>query len=160
MPTTSLVTTFAVLTTLNNAGQLAPPDKAELPPGTVGTIFWDEQTCMLARGRADHPEKYFCQVFTSPKTTQWTYVAPGSAPMPATPADRGQIAPEISPGGARDSGIGNSNHSSADPTDKPPEIQAPKPKRVADAARAVAQRPRHDQQAMFAGNPLNGLFNW
>ena len=49
MPTTSLVTTFAVLTTLNNAGQLAPPDKAELPPGTVGTIFWDEQTCMLAR---------------------------------------------------------------------------------------------------------------
>jgi hypothetical protein len=85
MPTNFVVTTFVVLTTLNNAGQLAPVDKAELPAGSAGPIAWNEAQCMLLRGKMSHPEKYVCQPFASAKSTQWTYQPPGSEVAPSEP---------------------------------------------------------------------------
>ena len=59
------------------------------------------------RGKMEHPEKYFCQVFTSPKTTTWTYVPPGEI----TPAEASPPQPEIRP--------------QADPTSAPRQAEPP-----------------------------------
>jgi hypothetical protein len=163
MPTTFAVTTFALLTTLNNAGQLALPDKSELPPGILGPVFWSEQACNWARGRADHPEKFVCAVFTGPKSTPWVYVAPGSViptaePEPPPPERKSSLTPkgesEAEPSKKALDDIQVSKPDKLGDTDKPPvPEQAPKPKRV-------AQQPRYEQQAMFTGNPFSALFNW
>jgi hypothetical protein len=75
MPTPFVSTVFVVLTTLNNAGQLAPvdPKTITLPPPYTGVMFWSEQQCMYVRGRIEHPEKYVCQVFRGPKEIDWEF---------------------------------------------------------------------------------------
>ena len=67
-----------VMVTLNNAGQLAPVEKADLPPGLTGPIAWSEGQCMYNRGRMQNPEKVTCQQFTSAPTTKW--LPPGQVP--------------------------------------------------------------------------------
>jgi hypothetical protein len=78
MPTPFVSTVFVVLTTLNNAGQLSPVDRAELPAPYTGAMFWSEQQCMYVRGRMAHPEKYVCQIFRGPAETDWTYHPEGN----------------------------------------------------------------------------------
>ena len=91
MATPFVSTVFVVLTTLNNAGQLSPVDKSELPAPYTGAMFWSEQQCMYVRGRMAHPEKYVCQIFRGPAETDWTYHPEGSftgdpvAPSPSAP---------------------------------------------------------------------------
>jgi hypothetical protein len=78
MPTSFATTTFTVLVTINSYGALSPVDKSVLPPGTSGPILWNVDQCNYTRGKMEHPEKYTCQVFTSAKSTAWTYTPPGS----------------------------------------------------------------------------------
>ena len=63
------ITIFWVLNTLNNAGQLAPVEKAELPAPYTSPIMFSDGQCFTARGKMSHPEKYVCQLFTSAPTT-------------------------------------------------------------------------------------------
>jgi hypothetical protein len=91
MATPFVSTVFVVLTTLNNAGQLAPVDKSELPSPYTGAMFWSVEQCMYVRGRMPNPAKYVCQEFRGPKSTSWT-------PQPLTekavePAPPVEIAP-------------------------------------------------------------------
>jgi hypothetical protein len=88
MPTTFATTGFVVLVTINSYGALSPVDKSVLPPGTSGPIMWNVDQCNFARGKMEHPEKYTCQVFTSAKSTAWTYTPPGNPEGPT-----GAIAP-------------------------------------------------------------------
>src|ERR1700723_2714881 len=96
MPTTFVYTTFAVITALNGAGQLAPVDKADLPAGTAGPILFTEAQCNFVRGKMEHPEKYVCQVFTSPSETKLVWSAPGfTMPAEAPPAgQQGRLTPQ------------------------------------------------------------------
>jgi hypothetical protein len=82
VPTPFVYTTFAVITALNSAGQLAPVDKADLPAGTAGPILFTEAQCNFVRGKMANPEKYVCQIFTSPTETKLVYATPGFV-MPA-----------------------------------------------------------------------------
>jgi hypothetical protein len=79
MPTTFVSTTFVVLVGLNSYGALAPVDKSLMPPGSTGPVLFSVDHCNLVRGKMDHPEKYTCQVFTSAKSTAWTYTPPGGS---------------------------------------------------------------------------------
>ena len=99
MPTTFATTTFTVLVTINSYGALSPVDKSVLPPGTSGPIMWNVDQCNFARGKMDHPEKYTCQVFTSAKSTAWTYIPPGGseAATGATPPPQENLQPDTSP---------------------------------------------------------------
>jgi hypothetical protein len=58
MPTPFVMTTFALLTTLNGAGELAPVDKALLPPGVNGPITWNMEACRYLRGRMPDGNTY------------------------------------------------------------------------------------------------------
>ena len=78
MPTPFANTVFFVITALNTAGQLSAVDKAELPAGTTGPIFYSQGQCFMVRGKMEHPEKFVCQRFESPKSTQWVYTNPGA----------------------------------------------------------------------------------
>jgi len=78
MATPFVNTVFWVMVTLNNAGQLAPVEKADLPPGLTGPIAWSEGQCMYNRGRMQNPEEVTCQQFTSAPTTKW--LPPGQVP--------------------------------------------------------------------------------
>ncbi len=99
------VTIFYVLTTLNNAGQLAPVDKTELPAGVTTPIAFSEGQCFMVRGKMSHPEKYVCQLFTSAPTTKWTYLPPGAErateappePVPQTALPEPDTAPKPVP---------------------------------------------------------------
>jgi hypothetical protein len=141
MPTSFAITTFFVIVSLNNAGQLAPVDKSELPaPYNIGPIHFSEGSCLMVRGKMEHPEKYLCQVFTSPAETKLTYQASGFVmPVEASP-------PPAPPPPER--------KSEAEPSKKDDiQVEAPKPKKV-------AQQPRQTKTAMFDGNPLTSLFSW
>lgn len=157
MPTSFITTTFVSIVMLNNFGELAPVDKAVLPPGTTG-IVWSVEQCRYTIGKMEHPEKYTCQVFTSPKTTAWT---PGEMAQPqgTEPDIKADPTSVISPNAIP-------RAPGASPVDiqvkQDPVKEAPKPKKV-------AQRPRQTQTAMaepaakaamFNGNPFAGLFNW
>jgi hypothetical protein len=163
MPTPFVTTTFAVLTMLNSAGQLAPVDKALLPAGINGPIQFNAEACAMLRGKMENPEKYVCQIFTSPGEINLTYQAPGFVkdaekkteltpeppkPEPAKESPRSKLGSEAIESKKNGVQVGKLTA----PEVKEPE-QAPKPKRV-------AQRPRRDEQAMFEGNPLAMLFNW
>jgi hypothetical protein len=159
MPTTFVYTTFAVITVLNGAGQLAPVDKADLPAGTAGPILFTEAQCNFVRGKMANPEKYVCQVFTSPTETKLVYTAPGftmpaaTEPQQPSPPERKSEAQPAPPKPAEiESKKNDVQVGKLTPEVKEPE-QAPKPKRV-------AQRPRYEQQAMFEGNPFTGFFSW
>jgi hypothetical protein len=144
MPTTFATTTLVLLVTTNGIGQLAAVDKKDLPSPYTNAMVVNLESCNYMRGKMEHPEKYFCQVFTSPKTTTWTYVPPGEI----TPAEASPPPPEIRP--------------QADPTSAPGKLEPP-PKEKETAAsvpKKLAQRPRYERQAMFEGNPFSGLFNW
>lgn len=86
MPTSFVSTVFVVLTTLNNAGQLAPVDKSELPTGYTA-MLWSTEQCMFVRGKMSHPEKYVCQVFKGETSTPWVYGQPesGEPTLPSGP---------------------------------------------------------------------------
>ena len=72
MPTSFVTSTFVMIVTLNNFGELTPVDKSLLPPPMTSAMMWSVDQCRYTIGKMDHPEKYTCQVFTSPKTTTWT----------------------------------------------------------------------------------------
>ena len=165
MPTPFAVTVFYVIVGLNNAGQLAPVDKSELPaPYNAGPIHFSEGACLMTRGKMEHPEKYFCQVFTSPKTTQWVYVPPGAVPA-ADPPEGDRTGLEASKKALDDVRVGPTKLETKD-APKPDASADPTPREIAKPKR-VAQQPRHDQQAMaggrqapFEGNPFTGFFSW
>ena len=144
MPTSFATTTLVLLVTTNSIGQLAAVDKKDLPSPYTNPMTVNLECCNFMRGRMEHPEKYFCQVFTSPKQTSWEYKAPAEI----TPAEASPPQPEIRP--------------QADPTSAPGKLEPP-PKEKETAAlvpKKLAQRPRDEPQAMFEGNPFSGLFNW
>ena len=99
MPTTFATTTFTVLVTINSYGALSPVDKSVLPPGTSGPILWNVDQCNYTRGKMEHPEKYTCQVFTSAKSTAWTYVQPSEGATGATtpPPPQENLQPDTNP---------------------------------------------------------------
>ena len=105
-----------------------------------------EPYCLWLRGKMEHPEKYVCQVFTSPAETKLTFqtsgfVMPVEAPSPPPPPP-----PE--------------RKSKAEPSKKD-DIQVSEPPKETPKPRKVAQQqPRYERQAMFDGNPFSGLFNW
>jgi hypothetical protein len=150
VPTQFVTTTFAVLTALNNAGQLAPVDKALLPAGVNGPIQFNAEACALLRGKMENPEKYVCQIFTSPGEINLTYQAPGFVKDAEKKTELTPEPPKPEP--AKSEAI-ESKKSDVQVGKLEPAQQAPKPKKV-------AQRPRDEQQAMFEGNPLAMLFNW
>jgi hypothetical protein len=156
VPTNFVVFSFAVLTTLNGAGQLAPVDKSELPAGFKnGPIQWGMQQCELLRGKMANPEKYVCQEFKSEPSTPLVFRPAGLAvpePQPAPPERKSEAQPTPPKPVEIESKKNNVQVGRLTPEVKEPE-QAPKPKKV-------AQRPRYEQQAMFEGNPLTMLFNW
>jgi hypothetical protein len=78
MPTPFANVVFYVITALNTAGQLAAVDKSELPAGQAGPILFSEGQCRMVIGKMTNPEKYVCQPFSSPKSTQWTYRNPAA----------------------------------------------------------------------------------
>ena len=49
------ITIFWVLNTLNNAGQLAPVEKAELPAPYTSPIMFSDGQCFTARGKIELP---------------------------------------------------------------------------------------------------------
>ena len=148
MPTPFVTTTFAVLTMLNTAGQLAPVDKALIPAsaGVSGPIQFNAEACALLRGKMENPEKYVCQIFTSPGEINLTWQPAGfmKDAEKAQPEKKTELKPppESTP---KADPVGN--------TSVEPPKEAPKPKRVAQ------QQPRYQRQAMFEGNPLAMLFN-
>ena len=95
MPTTFVSTTFVVIVGLNSYGALAPVDKAQLPPGTPGTILWSVDQCNMIRGKMEHAEKYTCQIFRSAQSTAWTYTPPGASE--AAPPSQESLQPDINP---------------------------------------------------------------
>ena len=95
MPTTFVSTTFVVLVGLNSYGALAPVDKSLMPPGSVGPVLFSVDHCNLVRGKMEHPEKYTCQIFTSAKSTAWTYTPEGIR-RPYDPS-QDNVQPDTSP---------------------------------------------------------------
>src|SRR5438045_2956370 len=87
MPTPFTVTSFFLLCTLNSAGTLSPVDKTALPPGWTTPMNFNEQGCMLLRGKFEHPEKYVCQQFVGAKETEWTLggTIPAGTVAPVSP---------------------------------------------------------------------------
>jgi hypothetical protein len=154
MPTPFVTTTFAVLTMLNNAGQLAPVDKALLPAGINGPIQFNAEACAMLRGRMENPEKYVCQVFTSPAEINLTYQAPGFVKDVETsrPERKSEAGPVI---------VGPTRLTAADrPYIEPlAEVAKPEPPKEPAAPKKVAQRPRQERhQAMFVtSDPLNAV---
>lgn len=65
------ITVFYLLTMLNNAGQLAPVEKADLPAPYTSPFAFSEGQCFIIRGRMAEPEKYFCQRFASAPEANW-----------------------------------------------------------------------------------------
>ena len=129
---------------------VSPVDKADLPAGTAGPILFTEAQCNFVRGKMANPEKYVCQVFTSPTETKLVYTAPGfTMPAEAPPAGI-----KADPSRLEGSHTGDSlGHTSVEPKAEPPKAEAPKPKKL-------AQRPRQEQQAMLGDvNPFGVLFN-
>ena len=49
--------------------------------------MFSTDSCNLLRGKMEHPEKYTCQVFTSAKSTAWTYTPPGAEVAPSPPQE-------------------------------------------------------------------------
>jgi hypothetical protein len=66
------VTVLWVLTSLNNARQLVPVDKANLPSSITSPWGFSEGQCSVIRGKMEHPENYFCQRFQSNAGTEWS----------------------------------------------------------------------------------------
>jgi hypothetical protein len=150
MPTTFAMTTFYVVVGLNNVGQLASIPKEEIPSPYTSQMLVSLEACNFFLGRMQHPEKYTCQRFDSPKTTSWVYTPPGAI----TPAQAAPAEPEIKPDPTRLEGSHTSDSLGHTSIDKPePPKEAPKQKKV-------AQQPHYERQAMFEGNPFSGLFNW
>jgi hypothetical protein len=154
MPTTFATTGFAILVGLNSYGALAPVDKSLLPPGSIGSIFVNVDSCNIARGKMEHPEKYTCQIFTSAKSTAWTYTPPEAV---APPQQENSIQPDVNP----------EHRSAIEPTPEPahmPGSMKPEPAQPAPAPsvapppvpsqgssqkpqrRIVAQRTKQPQQ--------------
>jgi hypothetical protein len=129
-----------------------------LPAGTAGPILFTEAQCTFVRGKMANPEKYVCQVFTSPTETKLVYTAPGFV-MPteehqATPPPerKSSLTPEPpKPEPAKE--IESKKNGVQVGKLESVKEQAPKPKKV-------AQQPRHDQEAMLDGNPFTALFRW
>jgi hypothetical protein len=71
VPTSFVVKTLFVLTTINNAGQLAPIDRSEWPAGGGPVFMSSEEYCLMARGRMANPQKYVCQGFTGAASARW-----------------------------------------------------------------------------------------
>jgi hypothetical protein len=160
MPTPFVNTTLVLLTVMNNAGQLAAVEKADLPPGyTTGPIMLNESHCMLVRGKMANPEKYVCQVYRGPKETAWVFKtgqgAEGDPIAPApTPEHDGSIAPSKNSFG--DVAVGPSKLAERDIPTIDPYTPPPKEKarRVAQG-RAVAplHRPA-SARATYDANPF------
>jgi hypothetical protein len=100
MPTPFANTVFFVITALNTAGQLSAVDKTELPAGITTPIVFSEGQCRMMIGKMANPEKYVCQPFSSPRSTQWTYRNPAateaiegapSEPAPQVPEHRSDL---------------------------------------------------------------------
>jgi hypothetical protein len=68
--TTFAMTVMYMITTANNLGQLAPVDKAELPPGQTSVFFFNEESCNLTRGKMNNPQKYVCQAWRGQVSTE------------------------------------------------------------------------------------------
>ena len=149
MPTPFTVTTLFVLTVVSNAGSLAPATKAELPANVVGPIFLNKEGCLWVRGQLSNPEKYYCQSFKGETSTQWTSMPAGVTEEPEV----NHTGLEPSKKALDDIQVSKPDKQSQEPVDITP--PKPAPKKVAEF-----KRPRHDQQAMFEGNPFSGLFNW
>ena len=172
-----VITTFVVLTVANNAGQLAPVDKSELPAGFTSPIMWSVETCNLLRGKMEHPEKYVCQVFKSAPTTepeerrgdnapQSGNAAKLSQPNPASLGERSGAAAVVghlvgpTELRAKDAPTIEPNPASVKPEDLPRDLRKQKQERAraistAQAARQEPQRKQRQpsQQAMFEGGP-------
>jgi hypothetical protein len=150
MPTPFAATTLFVLTTLNNAGQLAPIDRSEWPVGGGPIFIGSEVGCLIQRGKMANAQKYVCQGFRSAPTAQWMPSNEGAVEPPPADADHASLKPDPNPEPARE--IESRNNVQVDKLE--PVKEAPKPKQL-------AQRPRHDQEAMLDGpNPFTALFRW
>ena len=57
MGTPFVATTLFVLTTLNGAGQLAPIDRSEWPPGGGPIFIGSETGCLIQRGKMANPSR-------------------------------------------------------------------------------------------------------
>jgi hypothetical protein len=159
VPTPFVVKTLFVLTTLNSAGQLAPIDRSEWPPGG-GPIFMGSETgCLLQRGRMANPQKYVCQGFTGVETARWMPDNNENASEPPPSPDHASLAPPAlaapKPEPAKE--IESKNDVQVGKLTPEVKEQAPKPKQVARRTTGY----REQQQAMLEGpNPFRVLFNW
>ncbi len=161
MPTPFVVTTMFMLTVINNAGQLAPLPKEDWPLVGNGPIFFSESGCAMARGHLADPTKYVCQGFKSSPTAQWMPNNANAVEPP--PADDHASLPQ--PALTKHQPLTLDAPAKAQPEMKADplghtSIDKPEPPKEAPAPRKVAQRPRYEQQGMFNGNMLAGLFAW
>jgi hypothetical protein len=148
VPTSFAVTTIFFLVTANSIGQLAP-DMTLYPAGTtVVPGLWTLEACNLARGKLDHPEKYFCQRFDSPKTTNWVYTPPGAITpeqvAPSAPAPAPEVKPD--PASLRTPEVPRHSNSKLAAIVWP-KVVAPEPPK-----KQLARR-----EAMFEGNPFTAI---
>ena len=67
MSTPFAATVLYLLTTMNNSGELAPVDKADLPPPYTTGFSLSEEGCSMMRGKLSHPERYVCQLWRGEK---------------------------------------------------------------------------------------------
>jgi hypothetical protein len=120
----------------------------------------------------EHPEKYVCQIFTSPTETKLVYTTPGFV-MPAE-APRAGI--KADPTSLRGPAPAKEIESRERPTQDEEACTAPECKPEAAPAKKIeskeqpktqrkvaarAAQPRQEQQAMLDDvNPFRVLFNW
>ena len=97
MPTPFAVTVLYLLCTLDNSGRLAPVDKAELPAPITTPLSFNEEHCLVLRGKMAHPERYVCQRWTGEPMARWSFGATEEAPPPPPPAAKPEPPPEPPP---------------------------------------------------------------
>ena len=116
----------------------------------VMSTFYTMDDCNRERASRGNPQDFFCLEYKSEKIIDYTFPQDKSkqgsldnisvGPIALKDADRPFIEPLVEP--------------------KPEPKPVDTPKQAEQRPKRVAQQPRYQQEAMFEGNPIRGLFNW
>lgn len=139
----------------------------------VMSTFYTMEDCNRDRQSRGHAEEFFCLEYKSDKFIDYTF------PQDKQRQGLNDVQPKVSPATGPQAPTDPSNDIQVNgtqykrvagawvPTNEPLVTEVAKPLDVTPKAaeqapkpRRVAQRPRHDQEAMLEGNPLRVFFNW
>ena len=116
----------------------------------VMSTFYTMDDCNRERTSRGNPQDFFCLEYKSEKIIDYTF--------PADKERQGSI--ECSGCAVGPVALKEADKPFIEPLVEVAKPEPPKQAEQAPKPRKVAQRPRYDQQAMFEGNPIRGLFNW